>query len=461
MKQIITIFIIITIFNSPSYAQTAIDSLENRLISSEGKDRVDVLNALADAYYSFAPVKSIIYGKDALSLSEKIKYKFGEAQALNYIGMGYDFLGDYDTALNYYMRGLRTFENLDEYGYSSMLNNIGTLYSEMGDYQKALDYYEESRKSFADDDYYSMGVYLNNIAEVYGIMGDNEKSLELYKESKDYYEKAKDKSGIATALNNIADVYCFLEDYDEANKAGLESLKIFEEIDDQYGVSYALLTLGEINHKLKIYRKALHYLEKAKTLTRLIGNATLEKTAYEDLYKVYQAMGNLEKSFDSYRMYRSLQDSLFSQESQNEVARMQLLYETEKKQKQIELLQKSSKERKAQRNALIISSLALLTTAVVLYRSNRFKNKLNSELDKQNRELSRLNKEFIQASTEVKSLSNLLPICAHCKKIRDDKGYWKQVEDYLSERSIADFSHGICPECSETYYGDFLKKKKD
>ena len=54
-----------------------------------------------------------------------------------------------------------------------------------------------------------------------------------------------------------------------------------------------------------------------------------------------------------------------------------------------------------------------------------------------------------EAISEIKTLSGLLPICSHCKKIRDDNGYWNQIEKYISERSDADFTHGYCPECYE------------
>nr|MDA3791933.1 hypothetical protein [Desulfobacula sp.] len=54
---------------------------------------------------------------------------------------------------------------------------------------------------------------------------------------------------------------------------------------------------------------------------------------------------------------------------------------------------------------------------------------------------------------EIKTLSGLLPICASCKKIRDDKGYWNQIEGYIQKHSDAQFSHGMCPECSDELYG--------
>jgi PAS domain S-box-containing protein len=59
-----------------------------------------------------------------------------------------------------------------------------------------------------------------------------------------------------------------------------------------------------------------------------------------------------------------------------------------------------------------------------------------------------------EALSKVKTLSGFIPICASCKKIRDDKGYWEQVEVYIRDRSEAEFSHGICPECMKKLYPD-------
>ena len=64
-----------------------------------------------------------------------------------------------------------------------------------------------------------------------------------------------------------------------------------------------------------------------------------------------------------------------------------------------------------------------------------------------------------KALQEVKALSGLLPICSSCKKIRDDKGYWNNLEMYISAHSDAEFSHGICPDCAQRLYPEFYKKK--
>jgi len=72
-------------------------------------------------------------------------------------------------------------------------------------------------------------------------------------------------------------------------------------------------------------------------------------------------------------------------------------------------------------------------------------NKLRSERDKLKKALS-----------EVKTLRGFLPICASCKKIRDDKGYWRQIESYIRKHSEAEFSHSICPDCAQKLYPKYV-----
>ena len=62
------------------------------------------------------------------------------------------------------------------------------------------------------------------------------------------------------------------------------------------------------------------------------------------------------------------------------------------------------------------------------------------------------------ASTRIKKLKGLIPICSTCKKIRDDKGYWNKLESYIEEHSEAEFTHSMCPACEERFYMDFEQK---
>jgi len=84
---------------------------------------------------------------------------------------------------------------------------------------------------------------------------------------------------------------------------------------------------------------------------------------------------------------------------------------------------------------------------------------LFAERKKAEEEREKLIGDLQKAPSEIKKLSGFLPICASCKKIRDDKEYWNQVEVYIRDHSEAEFSHGICPDCQKKLYGDFLKEE--
>lgn len=73
------------------------------------------------------------------------------------------------------------------------------------------------------------------------------------------------------------------------------------------------------------------------------------------------------------------------------------------------------------------------------------------------RQLRRQNRTLERARENIRILSGIIPICMHCKQIRDDEGYWTQLEQFISEHSEATFSHGICPSCIDTYYPDLKK----
>jgi hypothetical protein len=75
-------------------------------------------------------------------------------------------------------------------------------------------------------------------------------------------------------------------------------------------------------------------------------------------------------------------------------------------------------------------------------------------------ERERLISDLQKALSDIKKLSGLLPICASCKKIRDDKGYWRQIEQYIREHSEAEFTHGICPECVKQHYPELTDYQK-
>ncbi len=83
--------------------------------------------------------------------------------------------------------------------------------------------------------------------------------------------------------------------------------------------------------------------------------------------------------------------------------------------------------------------------------------KIDAERKRVEEELRLERDKLKDALAEVKTLSGMLPICANCKKIRDDKGYWTQIEAYIRDHSEAEFSHGICPKCQKKMYSEYYE----
>ncbi len=81
-------------------------------------------------------------------------------------------------------------------------------------------------------------------------------------------------------------------------------------------------------------------------------------------------------------------------------------------------------------------------------------NDMVSTIEEQTTDLTKTNLNLEKSLNEIKTLKGVVPICARCKKIRDDKGYWNILESYIQKHSDASFSHGVCPECSDDLYGD-------
>lgn len=103
----------------------------------------------------------------------------------------------------------------------------------------------------------------------------------------------------------------------------------------------------------------------------------------------------------------------------------------------------------------IICVFVFFGTALIFFSVRRWKDAIHA-----NNRLVQKNRALQNALNEVKQLRGILPICASCKRIRDDEGFWHQVEAYIGNHSGAEFSHGICPECMKKLYPKYAIDKK-
>jgi len=111
----------------------------------------------------------------------------------------------------------------------------------------------------------------------------------------------------------------------------------------------------------------------------------------------------------------------------------------------------------------VVIGLLFIVAYISSFTASKLKQGRN-QLRKRNKKLEEKTIQLENALNEIKTLRGIVPICSHCKKIRDDRGYWNILESYIQKHSDASFSHGMCPECSDELYGNedwFIEMNKN
>ncbi|MCD4775651.1 MAG: tetratricopeptide repeat protein, partial [Candidatus Aegiribacteria sp.] len=182
---------------------------------------------------------------------------------------------------------------------------------------------------------------------------------------------------------------------------------------DDKSKATALNRIGATYYRMTEIDKALDYAGQGLAIAEELNVPNLIIDCYGVISTILEKKGDFSKALEYYKKYKEFNDKAFTEENSKKYNELQVSYETEKKEKENEI-----------------------------YRLK-------------NIELVKANEDLKKALAEVNTLSGLLPICASCKKIRDDSGYWEQIEEYISRRSDTQFSHGLCPECMKKLYPEY------
>ncbi len=122
----------------------------------------------------------------------------------------------------------------------------------------------------------------------------------------------------------------------------------------------------------------------------------------------------------------------------------------------LEVIYKFSRQYEAYEIDEILTISLFLTIALTFHLIRKWRHLLSL-----NKKLENKNEELQNAFSEIRQLKGIISICTSCKKIRDDKGFWQQVEVYISKYTKAEFSHGLCPDCFEELYPGLSEKMAD
>jgi len=454
---------------------------------------VATLNAEAEALHETDPVRSMAIAQKALAAAKAASDVRGEAEALNFVAYGYrnqsqlglakqnaeasvrlfvsasDPYGEsqgYNTlgliaaddgkfaeALEYHLKALAIRERTgDTQGLAYTYNNLGNAYRNMGEYAKALSYHEQGLALKVElGNKVSEAYSHHNIGLVYFAMGDTAKALAAYRRGLAIRETLDDTRGIAVSLNSIGLVEA------QTNPSG--ALKTYERAlalrrstQDQRGEMATELNMGDVYRRMGDLTRATAAFTRALALGDQIDAPLMRSNALKGLAEVEAARGDYRASSETTQPYHAAREARFNKENAGRMQRLQTEHEADRQQRTIEILQKERDLRAAElsrasaiRTGLVVTVLLGAVSLVLLFGRYRLKQQSEARFKAQAAELQ-------LAMDRVQTLKGLLPICASCKKIRDDNGYWTQVEAYVAAHSAAEFTHSICPNCFDSLY---------
>lgn len=403
-----------------------IDSLEKELSLSTDTVEVGIMLQLCDACFESSLERSINYARSALSNSRQIGYAEGEADALNRIGNIYLSTSNITKAMEHYFESLEIRENIsDSIGIAVCFNNLGIIASEFNDNKMAIEYTQKAIKINTkinytygiSDNYINMGVY-------YDDLGESSKALNYYFMNLNILEEINDRSSLATTLNNIGEIYNNKSKFDEALSFYNRSLKIQEEINETSGIAISKLNLGDVYLKKGDLENANKFLYESLKISMKIGYRDIQSNCYELLAKYYNEKENFSEAFKYSKLFSKTEDSIFSEQSSRRFAEMQVSFESELKDREIELLKKNELLRnlqlKKQENRIIYLAISLLLISflVFLVLRNYFLRKKNLQLiKKKNIELFYSSKKLKESEIRLKdtneSMDRFFSIIAH------------------------------------------------
>ncbi|MBS1652415.1 MAG: tetratricopeptide repeat protein, partial [Bacteroidetes bacterium] len=319
-------------------------------------------------------------------------YKQDEGNTYANCAMLYYNTAFYSKSLEYFLKALKINEELNnKKNVAGYMGNIGAIYNSLENNEKALEFYTAALKINEDNKYnQSIAINLVCIGNIYAEIKDYVLAEEYMQKALIYNEQLKNKSYYANNLLNLGKIKSFKNDTIQAQKCFNKALSLYKDINDSYGIVSTLYAIGCLyaqTKNQKTEKVLLEVIEMSKTIKDLNN----QKGCYYELSKWYYSQGNFKKSADTYLIYSSIKDSIYTEFAQETTLRMQLEFDFEKK----EALQKAEQDKKdilakeelkkqtLQRNGFIIGFVLMLLLTGVVFRSYRNKQKVNKIISEQ------------------------------------------------------------------------------
>ncbi len=448
-------------------------AIEGLALAVKEGDKAKEAAFLSSAAYSCTQVgdfpMAVEYANRALALGLQLRDRDRVAKAHNILGITYTFIGSYSKALEEGFEALRLREELGKpAAISQSINLIGVIYHHSGQYEKAIDHFNQVlARTGSHPDPKRRILALHNLGFAQYKLGRLSESLRNHLEARALAKEFKETAYQPYAHLNLGLTYSGLQQFDKAGEHLQLARAEYGKLGQRHGLVQVLRAMAQLHLLSGAPVRGVPLAKEAAELARQINSRDELKLCYELISEMYERAGNVAESYRYFKLAAQTKDGIYSVLESHKMAEASMKLVTLKKDNEIEVLKKekviSALKIEKQRYSLVIlvSSLGFLVTLLLIL--GAYSKKIRQHralLERANNELARINRELQERMNEVKALSGLLPICAQCKKIRDDAGYWTQLEGYISEHSEATFSHGICPDCTELLYPELIETRQ-
>ncbi|MDT0607657.1 tetratricopeptide repeat protein [Croceitalea rosinachiae] len=345
-------------------------------------------------------LKETLLAKDFYTLAND---QYWLAQCYNHLGIIYKYLGQTGLALESYLNSLKIKEDLGQTDPKSLMN-IGVLYAELDNLEVSNDYYKRVEAICLEEDIpYGLALTRSNLATNLVKMGDYSEALRLYKEGLLFFKENELKNDLGEQYNLMAAAYIALDSLGTAKRYLELALNTNEETGELKEIGHTNRYLGDIDYKLGKYNTALRFFQKS---LEIAGESSNTLDAVKDYLKIsdtYEKLGNLSKAYEYRKKYYALNDTVFNQKNKQKISALELQFQAEKSQQEIELqnkeialLEEKQKASRIQRIALIaglIATVLIFGIGIYALRQKMKRNRLErervkTELDFKKKELT-------------------------------------------------------------------------
>lgn len=395
---------------------------QSRDFTNQHATEIDSMVDLSWEYMYEKPDSAYYLAQNAAKKSHEYELLLEEADCYNAMGVAQIVLSEYDTAIAYLKVGLNIikkakniYTDTTDAAYSRMINrelglliNTGNCHYHSARYEKAIEFYQKGNQLASQmDEGWKQAVILSSIGSSYNELLKFDLSLQYQLQSLKLAEEAKDSSIIANTLTNIGTVYFLMNEIEKSKKYTLASIRIYQKLNQKYFLSTVYLNMaqnliqqlkfdsanilleqtkdllidypeqeseifyhyqkGQYEEYKKNYLQSINHYRKAYLLSKKYDSEKYKLHASYKLEDIYASIQRYDSAYYYLKISKQLSDSVFSKESDEKIAEMEIKYQVEKKEIEIENLEKQTLlDKKLKMALLILITVIILSSTLII-----------------------------------------------------------------------------------------------